>query len=248
MSTARTPLPRRAGESTPARVPARHPGPERDRLPTTALVHDRVEDGRLLPLLAWRLPDPMTVASTASSGGGLGVRRWVINAQVARDYGRCDLHEHGAELAAALKLQGSGVVMFTAADVRRVLRAEDGGVAVEATVGLTRPTWAADDDEPPAAWVPGTINIMAFLPVRLEPAALLNALCTATEAKTQALFAVDVPGTGTASDAVTIACPADGPAESFAGPRSTWGARLARAVHSAVLTGALEQDADGYPR
>ena len=56
------------------------------------------------------------------------------------------------------------------------------------------------------------------------------------------------PGTGTASDAVTVVCPPDGPAEAFAGPRSIWGARLARAVRDAVLAGAVARDANGYPR
>ena len=79
--------------------------------------------------------------------------------------------------------------------------------------------------------------MVAFLPERLSDAALLNALCTATEAKAQALFETGVPGTGTASDALAILCPADGPAHRFGGPRSTWGARLARAVHSAVVEG-----------
>ena len=197
----------------------------------------------------WRFPGAMTVASTASIGGGIGERRWLVNAQVARDYRRYDLVEHGAELAARASLTGSGVVMLTAADVRRVQGAEDGGVRVDATVGLTHPTWAADaDDEPVAVPAPGTINIVVLLPVRLQPAALLNALCTATEAKTQALLAAGVPGTGTASDAVTVVCPPDGPAEAFAGPRSIWGARLARAVRDAVLAGAVARDANGYPR
>ena len=64
---------------------------------------------------------------------------------------------------------------------------------------------------------------------------------TATEAKTQALAEVGVPGTGTATDVVCIACPgpaSDGTApEPYCGPRSTWGARLARAVHAAVRAG-----------
>ena len=65
---------------------------------------------------------------------------------------------------------------------------------VEATVGLTRPIWAAaaPDDEPvPAA---GTINVVAFVPVRHSEAALANLLCTMTEAKVQALFEGGVPG------------------------------------------------------
>jgi adenosylcobinamide amidohydrolase len=177
-------------------------------------------------------------ASTASVGGGLGERYWLLNAQVAKGYGRCDLDTHGRELAEAAGLAGSGVVMLTAADVRKVSHAEDGGVAVDATVGLTRPTWAAAADEPAAGVAaPGTINVVVQVPVRLGEAALLNALCTATEAKTQALLEAGVPGTGTASDAVTVVCPAGGAPEAFAGPRSVWGARLARAVHAAVLAG-----------
>jgi adenosylcobinamide amidohydrolase len=178
------------------------------------------------------------VASTASCGGGLGARSWVLNAQVRHDYARRDLDRHGAELAAIEGLAGPGVVMFTAADVRAAQRASHGGVEVSATVGLTHPMWAADADaEVIMAPLPGTINVVAVLPVRLSEAALLNALTTATEAKTQALFERGVPGTGTASDAVCIVCPVDGPAEPFAGPRSRWGAPLARAVHTAVSKG-----------
>lgn len=207
---------------------------------TRPTLRTRDEDGRQLPLLVWHFAQAMTVASTASCGGGIGTRRWIINAQVVRNYRRHDLQQHAAELAATAHLDGDGVVMLTAADVRAFRHAEDDGVQVDATVGLTHPTWAAaaDDDAVTGAPLAGTINIVAMLPVRLEPAALLNALCTATEAKTQGLLAAGVPGTGTASDAVTVACAASGPAEPFAGPRSTWGARLARAVHDAVLAGA----------
>jgi adenosylcobinamide amidohydrolase len=187
-------------------------------------------------MLVWSFTQPMTIASTASCGGGLGERRWIINAQVQHDYRRRDLQRHGAELAASADLNGTGVAMFTAVDVRDVLSREDGGVRVDATVGLTLPVWAAAPAVAMAA-APGTVNIVAELPVRLSDAALLNALCTVTEAKTQALLEAGIPGTGTASDAVTIVCRIDGPAEQFGGPRSTWGARLARAVHAAVLAG-----------
>jgi adenosylcobinamide amidohydrolase len=208
-------------------------------LAATGSLATRVEDGHELPLLVWRFAEPMVVAATASVGGGLGLRDWIVNAQVVSTYHRRDQAGHGAELAALVGLRGDGVVMFTAADVPGVRCADDGDVGVEATVGLNHPTWAADaDDAVSVPALPGTINIVAQLPVRLSEAALLNALCTATEAKTQALLDAGVPGTGTASDAIAIACVPDGRAEPFAGPRSTWGARLARAVHAAVLAGA----------
>lgn len=208
-------------------------------VPTAGRLSTRIEDGYELALLVWRFAEPTLVAATASVGGGLGRREWIVNAQVSRSYQRRDQAGHGAELAALTGLPGEGVVMFTAADVPGVHRADDGGVGVEATIGLTHPTWAADADGAVSVPIsPGTINIVVQLPVRLSDAAMLNALCTATEAKTQALLDAGVPGTGTASDAIAIACALDGCAEPFAGPRSTWGARLARAVHAAVSAGA----------
>lgn len=126
--------------------------------------------------------------------------------------------------------------MFTAVDIRRVERAWFVDAQVHATVGVTKPTWAADPDAGHATW-PGTINLIAHLPVALEPAAMVQAALAITEAKTQALLTSGVPGTGTASDAVTLVCPAQGAAEKFGGVRSTWGHRLAMATHAAVLQG-----------
>lgn len=179
----------------------------------------------------------MRCLSSAPVGGGLGERRWIVNAHVPLDYGRHDLDAHVGEVASANGLSGGGVGMLTAAKVERFTDADDAGVRAWATVGLSKPTWAADADGACTAWAPGTVNVVALVPVRLSDAALVNAVMTATEAKTQALHERGVPGTGTASDAVCVACPVGGAAEAFGGPRSTWGARLARAVHRAVLDG-----------
>ncbi|XVQ08508.1 adenosylcobinamide amidohydrolase [Spirillospora sp. CA-255316] len=91
-------------------------------------------------------------------------------------------------------------------------------------------------------WKPGTVNVVVEVPAALSDAALVNAVVTATEAKTQALLEAGYACTGTASDAICIAAPirGAGEAEPFAGPRSIWGARIARAVHAAVHAGALD--------
>jgi adenosylcobinamide hydrolase len=197
-----------------------------------------------LAALAWRLETPLLTASTATVGGGIGLREWVVNVQVPRDYARRDVASHVAEVAGALGLSGPGVGMLTAAEVAAVAAAEEGGVQVEVTVGLDRPVWAAateeDEDVSVRAVIaapPGTINVVAFLPVRHTDAALANVLCTVTEAKVQALLDGGVAGTGTASDAVTVLCPASGPAVPFGGPRSQCGARVARTVHAALRSG-----------
>lgn len=199
-----------------------------------------------LACLAWRLREAMLVASTALVGGGIGVRNWVLSIQVPKGYARRDTDAHVAEVAAALGLAGPGVGMLTAAEVGRVVVSDDEeGVRVEATVGLSLPVWAAApaaqaDQAMSAAGRPGTINVVAFVPVRHRDAALANLLCTVTEAKAQALADAAIPGTGTASDAVTVLCPAQGAAEPFGGPRSAYGASVARAMYAALRRGIEE--------
>jgi adenosylcobinamide amidohydrolase len=188
-------------------------------------------------VLVWRFDTPRLAIASAPVGGGIGRRSWVLNAQVPRDYARTDLDAHVAEIAGAHGCAGDGVGMLTAVSMSFARNASDRGVDVCATVGATRPTWAADATDAVSAWTPGTINVVAFLPERLSDAALVNAVMTVTEAKVQALAEGGVPGTGTASDAVCIVCPASGPVQPFGGPRSALGSPLARAVREVVLGG-----------
>lgn len=202
----------------------------------------------------------MAALSSAPVGGGLGPVDWVLNIGVGSDYGRTDLAGHAGEVAAELGLDGAGAAMFTAVDLSRLVGAASDGVSVDATVGISRPTWAADPVAPPDGPDgpeardrpdtrkgpeardrpdgPGTINLVVQLPVALDPGAAVNAVMTATEAKVQALGDRGVPGTGTATDAVIVLWPDGGAAERFAGPRSRWGSRIGRAVYQAVWDGA----------
>lgn len=205
----------------------------------------RVERDQPRPVLAWRFPEPRLCISSGPLGGGIGRRDWVLNATVPLDYDRLDPDVHLSQIAAALDLSGTGCGLLTAVDVTRHHLAADDGVHAAATVGLSSPTWAAAPDghfrrELPAATTVGTINIVVAVPARLCDAALVNAVVTATEAKTQALREAGVQATGTASDAVVVHCPADGPTEAYGGPRSLFGARIARAVYAAVLDGSRE--------
>jgi adenosylcobinamide hydrolase len=185
------------------------------------------------PVLVWRLPEPMLTISSGALGGGLGPREWVINATVPHAYDRDDPDAHLTEIAASLGLSGAGTGFLTAVDVRAVVHREDSGVHAAVTTGIgAHPTWAA---APAARRLPvGTINAVCFLPVRMSPAALVNAVATVAEAKAQALWEAGVPGTGTSTDATALVCPADGPAEPYGGPRSRFGGALARAVHASI--------------
>jgi adenosylcobinamide hydrolase len=195
------------------------------------------DGGTVRPALVWRLDDPMLAVSSTPLGGGLGQRRWIVNAQVALEYARTDLEAHLEAIASELGCSGAGVGFLTAAPVERVTTESDGGVEAYATVGLRHPMLAAAAADVRASGTVGTINLVVGVPVPLTESALVNAVITGTEAKTQALLGHGVPGTGTASDAVCIVCPTGGAAEQFAGPRSPVGARIARAVYAAVDRG-----------
>jgi adenosylcobinamide amidohydrolase len=197
----------------------------------------RREQGGDLPLLLWRFGGPVRAIASAPHGGGVGVRRWVVNAQVPAAYARRDPDHHLAKLGVSLGLPGRGVGMLTAADVRRYTTGIDGGVEVVATVGLGHPILAAAPDDGRVQDLVGTVNVLAIMPERLSDPALVNAVATVAEAKAQALRDLGLDATGTATDAVCIVCPDQGSPAQFGGPRSLWGARLARAVHGAILAG-----------
>jgi adenosylcobinamide hydrolase len=225
----------------------------------------RVERTQPIPVLLWQFAEPRLCISSGPLGGGIGARDWVVNATVPLDYDRTDPDRHLTEIGTALELVGTGCGLLTAVDVTRHHLAADGGVQAAATVGLSSPAWAAAPDrhfrrELPAGvrttvfadyqtveyrpltdgdqYRVGTINVVVAVPVRLSEAALVNAVATATEAKVQALYETGVRATGTASDAFVVHCPTDGTPETYGGPRSALGARIARAVHAAVLAGA----------
>ena len=199
-------------------------------------------------MLVWKWRSPMVAMSSAPVGGGISRVEWAANIGVPLAYNRVDIDNHAAEVAAALGLTGRAMTMFTAADVSMVRRGLSTGAVAHATVGLSKPTWAAAPTDHRGQHAPGTlsqnmsspstINIVVQIPVGLCEAAAVNAVMTVTEAKTQALADLGVPGTGTASDATAVIWPADAPTERFAGPRSLWGARIARAAHKAVSDGA----------
>jgi adenosylcobinamide amidohydrolase len=213
--------------------------------PAVRLV-PRTEAGRDRPALVWEPGPGWRAVSSAIVGGGLGPRAWWLDAEVDKEYFHPDPVAHAREIAAGLGLApDAGVAMLTAADVSRWTVADDEGVTVAATVGLGLPVLAAVPPEVAAreaAEPAGTVNVLVVVPAPLSDAALVNAVVTATEAKAQALAEAGLRATGTCSDAVCVACPdpAGAEPEPYGGPRSLWGARIARAVHAAVAAGTAD--------
>ena len=155
-----------------------------------------------------------------------------------------------SELAPA----GPGVGMLTAASVDRFVRAADGGVEA------WRPSACAS---PPGPRPPRRPRPRARAPVCPGHDQHHRHRAGRHERRRPGQRGHDgdrgqVAGAGgdgfrvhgTASDAVCVAVRDHGPEELFGGPRSTWGARIARAVHTAVLQGAqawAKRDFPGKP-
>ncbi|WP_203696261.1 adenosylcobinamide amidohydrolase [Catellatospora coxensis] len=241
------------------------PIPHPDAALLRALLVQHEDASGTWPALLWRAGDGWQMISSAVLGGGTGPRTWVLNAQVGHGYTRLDPDRHLTEIAQRHGMTGRGVGLMTAARVTEGAFATDGGVEALVTAGIGVCGWAADPATPardtvptppaPAATVlappapaaaadrampvPGTINIVVALPVALSPAAMVNAVATATEAKVQALLDAGFDASGTPTDAVCVAAREAGEEVLFCGPRSEWGSRLARAVHTATLEAAL---------
>ena len=71
-----------------------------------AELASRREDGLDLEVLVYRFERALLGVSSAVVGGGIGERRWALNAQVRADYDRDDLARHVGELARDLRARG----------------------------------------------------------------------------------------------------------------------------------------------
>lgn len=198
--------------------------------------------------------------SSAVIGGGLSPKRYFVNRQVEPGY----YTDHPADEAVSFLTgtfpayltsdSGEWLALMTAALVcdaswvrlssegRQALVIVTAGVSNACAAGIT-PHCLLDTVTP----TPGTINIMAFLSHALPPGALVNAVQTVTEAKTQTLRELEIkcPATGayasgTTTDALVIAAAQQTPAAPYAGPGTLTGYLLALGVRQG-LTQALRR-------
>ena len=187
---------------------------------------------------------PLAVLSSAVVGGELDCARHIMNMQVPRGYAcpspAADLEAMAHELGIVEPFVG----LMTAANVEQarvvVERDETMTVVAVVTVGLGNPVAAGVTEVFEAG--PGTINIILVVEAQLSQAARVNAVITATEAKTLALVEAGVraphggPASGTSTDAIVIASTGRGISAAYAGPITPAGALIARAVRRAVGT------------
>jgi len=195
------------------------------------------------PWLTLDLAGEMPVLSWAVNRPGLVRARRIL----WREVRNADLPEHldvahwlDAQLAA--RQARDAVCFLTSCDIARFTTAEacaDGIRArAVATVGLSNAESVGHRLSASHGW--GTINIAVEIGAGLTEAARLEALSIATEARTAAIMAADIPlatgpATGTGTDCIAIAAPAGD--TRYAGLHTGAGEAVGRAVHAAVARG-----------
>jgi iron complex transport system ATP-binding protein len=193
---------------------------------------------------------PLQVLSSAVVGGGHVTTRDIVNMHVDDRYDGGDPEHDLDAFAASLGVGSPFVGLMTAAyteHARVAVETDAGGpdaelaVAAVVSVGLSNTTCAGvSAPAGPRAPAPGTINAILVTDALLTPAAMVNAVISATEAKTMALAEWDVrtadghPASGTSTDSVVVACTGRGAGLSYAGPATPAGWLIARTVRAAI--------------
>ncbi len=150
------------------------------------------------------------------------------------------------------------IALMTSRDIRRhhLTQSVADGVTATclATVGLSNAVHvAAPRLVRPAAT--GTINLLVHVSQPLSEAAMIETVSIASEARTVALLATDYrpggsPISGTGTDCIVVAAPAEGAAARFAGLHTAIGQAVGSCVHAAVTEGAqvwlLERSASAF--
>ncbi len=192
-----------------------------------------------------RADEPLTTASSAVVGGGLGRASAIVNLHVPKNF----RGEHADRVLEAFVARRSipapWVGLLTGARTEKAEVATetiDGITAVAiVTVGLSNPASAGRTAV--AAWLPSTINTILVVDAAATPAALVNLVMTVTEAKVMVVAEAGVrtldgdPASGTSTDAIVIAATGRGRRCEFGGPVSDLGWAAARAARAALSTG-----------
>jgi len=185
---------------------------------------------------------PLTMLSSAVIGGGLCSARDIVNMHVDKDYDGGSPENDLATFAGSCGIGGAFVGLMTAAATEHAcVEAESrDGVTVAAVVSVGLSNTSNAGITPPLAAAPGTINAILLIDASLSPSAMVNAVITATEAKTMTLAEWDVrtpqgdPASGTSTDSVVVACTQRGTGLSYAGPATTVGWLVARTTRAAI--------------
>ncbi|MEL7564906.1 MAG: adenosylcobinamide amidohydrolase [Dehalobacterium sp.] len=179
-------------------------------------------------------------------GGGFYLPNFVVNKQVEKGYSGEDptwdlirgIEEIGLKPDECVGMMTAALVKHAAVKYEV---ASQISVAAIVTAGTSN-ALAAGGTPPPFAFDSiGTINIILLIDGSLTEGGMVNAVITATEAKTMALQDLHIkdvftgePASGTSTDAVVVAVTGKGEKMPYAGTATQLGGMIGRTVRKAV--------------
>jgi len=190
-----------------------------------------------------------TMMSNGVLNGGLHQGNAAVNYRVSLQYESSDPQHDMVQLLQQKGLQPDHCIGFmTAAKLSHAaiseLAWEDFSIVVLATAGTSNAARAGLPRESYKGYHAGTINIFIWINARMSDAAMVNAIMTATEAKSAALADLAVKeaangliATGTSTDALLLAVSQDvayAAEHQYAGTATELGSQLAQLVYTTV--------------
>lgn len=187
--------------------------------------------------------DPLRVLSSAVLNPGLCKARSIVNYRVGKEFDNTTPEKYTYRELERLELPKPTVAMLTAANTEYagVYVAQEPGFGIKTvvTAGISFPITTGVTNIKDGGF--GTINTIVLSDGDFSERAMVDAVRTATEAKVNALKELDLRdregskvATGTATDAIAIACTGDGEKAKFGGPATKPGNLIARSVRKAT--------------
>jgi adenosylcobinamide hydrolase len=214
-------------------------------------------DSNKLVILSER---PLNVLSSAVLNGGFTKANGIISIHVTEDRDE-EIHKNPENLlkrtAVKLRLDPDKVVgMMTAADLRKVevfdQRNRDTTLSAFVTAGVGRSATAGEatvSKRDSNIKKVGTINIILLVDGNLTESCMVDAVKTATEAKTVAMRELDVRSyfsgdlaSGTVTDTTLVACTKRGKPVKYAGTATALGEMIGKAVKQSVKKAIQKQE------
>lgn len=189
-----------------------------------------------------RSATPLHTLSSSVVGGGYAWTRFIVNRHVDIAYDHPNPAFDLVNFVRERDIYEPFVGLMTAVYMRhmRVVTQEEDGILLTMVLTAGYGNATSVGLSPSAKLRPGTINLIVLIDANLSSAAMINAIITATEAKTHVLRQQDIrtpdglPATGTSTDAVVIACTGRGRTLSYAGPVTPVGYLIGRAVRQGL--------------
>jgi adenosylcobinamide amidohydrolase len=186
---------------------------------------------------------PLEVLTSSNKSKGHDKYSWIVDKQVPLDSEHSNLDQLLEESLEKMGLPKQTLGFVTAAEVKNAVvvskRLQNFTVSTVVTAGIHAAVTAGD--EAIENLTPQTVNTIVLVDGNLTVSGMVSAVITATEAKTVVFRELDIKSllsgeiaTGTASDAIAVACTGTGRQTAFAGTGSILGELIARTVRQAT--------------